>query len=288
MQAPDVFLTPATPHIRHCTNYKANMSRLPTLSTPGRSALAGPSTGIPTPTQRRTRSSLGAGNGQPLLINDEAMDQALQEALRTRPPSSLKASTLVRLEGTGDPNTPTQPLSLLKPDNGLGLGPRTPGLRPRTPATPSSRAVSRASTSSRPSISSAQPFTPRRTSMASSTTSNAPYARRPESRASVSKDSAYGGGEGLWIPAIGERVKLSGTGMEATVRFYGDTQFKGGCWAGVEFQGGFAGKGKNDGSVDGSVLTTAWHVWLIIDAVSNTSLVLRIAACLFSPQRSLP
>jgi dynactin complex subunit len=54
-----------------------------------------------------------------------------------------------------------------------------------------------------------------------------------------------------WMPVVGERVRMSGLGMEGTLRFIGQTQFKEGVWSGVELEGGFAGKGKNDGSVDG-------------------------------------
>jgi len=53
------------------------------------------------------------------------------------------------------------------------------------------------------------------------------------------------------MPVVGERVRMSGLGMEGTLRFIGQTQFKEGVWSGVELEGGFAGKGKNDGSVDG-------------------------------------
>lgn len=53
------------------------------------------------------------------------------------------------------------------------------------------------------------------------------------------------------MPVIGDRVRMSSMGMEGTLRFIGQTQFKEGVWAGVELEGGFAGKGKNDGSVDG-------------------------------------
>lgn len=40
-------------------------------------------------------------------------------------------------------------------------------------------------------------------------------------------------------------------GYEGVLRFYGTTEFKEGVWAGVELEGGFKGKGKNDGTVEG-------------------------------------
>lgn len=171
------------------------------------------------------------------------MDLALKEVLRNRPPSSLK----VQKDDNYDPDTPPQ-LSSQK----SYLAPRTPsGLRPRTPSglahTPSaSRAVSRGSVASRPSITGTNTFTPRRTSMASSTTSSTPYARRPESRASMA-----GGIDEKFSPIVGDRVRMQSMGMEGTLRYVGETEFKAGVWAGVELEGGFAGKGKNDGSVNG-------------------------------------
>lgn len=84
--------------------------------------------------------------------------------------------------------------------------------------------------------------------MASSTTSVTPYGRRPESRASIVSGAD---GEGKWVPIIGERVRMQAMGMEGTLRFVGETDFKAGVWAGVELEGGFAGKGKNDGSIGG-------------------------------------
>lgn len=229
---PSAFVTPERPR----------MSRLPTLATPGRVT---PTTGIPTPTHRRPRSSLGPGQSGPAQNNDGAeMDLALKEALKNRPPSSLtRRRDLLDVE---DPDSPTQVSQL----SASTLGPRTPGLRPRTPSaighgTPSaSRAVSRSSVA-RPSISGTSSFTPRRTSMASSVASATPHARRPESRASVVN------GDDKWMPVIGERVRMQAMGMEGTLRFLGETDFKAGVWAGIELEGGFSGKGKNDGSVGG-------------------------------------
>lgn len=53
------------------------------------------------------------------------------------------------------------------------------------------------------------------------------------------------------MPVIGERVRMQAMGMEGTLRFLGETDFKAGVWAGIELEGGFSGKGKNDGSVGG-------------------------------------
>ncbi|ORX37067.1 hypothetical protein BD324DRAFT_624655 [Kockovaella imperatae] len=223
------------------------MSRLPTISTPSRASTS--TTSLPTPTSRRPRSSLGVSQHRPSSreMDDPAAELALQEALKHRPPSSLRnvVHSTNALEAN-DPDTPTglgastlkTPASMLRAKTPLGLG---HGQHPTTPS--ASRAVSRA----RPSIGSATPLTNRRTSMASSTTtSTTPYgARRPESRL------AGGSGAEHWSPAIGERVRMQAMGMEGTLRYLGETEFKAGVWAGVELEGGFAGKGKNDGSVNG-------------------------------------
>jgi dynactin complex subunit len=54
-------------------------------------------------------------------------------------------------------------------------------------------------------------------------------------------------------PHIGDKVRMQSMGMEGILRFLGTTEFRDGIWAGVELEGGFAGKGKNDGSVEGYV-----------------------------------
>jgi CAP-Gly domain-containing linker protein 1 len=46
----------------------------------------------------------------------------------------------------------------------------------------------------------------------------------------------------------GESVRIESLGYEGTLRFVGEIEGKPGLWAGVELTGGFAGKGKNDGS----------------------------------------
>lgn len=50
---------------------------------------------------------------------------------------------------------------------------------------------------------------------------------------------------------IGESVRIESLGYEGTLKYLGEIDGKPGLWAGVELSGGFAGKGKNDGSVNG-------------------------------------
>lgn len=83
--------------------------------------------------------------------------------------------------------------------------------------------------------------------MASSVMSTTPYGRRPESRASVAHTSS----RAEWTPVIGEQVRVGSQGNEGVLRFLGEVEFKEGIWAGIELEGGLAGRGKNDGSIDG-------------------------------------
>jgi CAP-Gly domain-containing linker protein 1 len=50
---------------------------------------------------------------------------------------------------------------------------------------------------------------------------------------------------------VGDDVRIESLGFEGTLRFLGEIDGKQGIWAGVELSLGFAGKGKNDGSVNG-------------------------------------
>ncbi|TFK54395.1 hypothetical protein OE88DRAFT_1190754 [Heliocybe sulcata] len=52
--------------------------------------------------------------------------------------------------------------------------------------------------------------------------------------------------------SIGDNVRIESLGCEGTLRYVGEIDGKPGTWAGVELSGGFAGKGKNDGSVNGT------------------------------------
>ena len=50
---------------------------------------------------------------------------------------------------------------------------------------------------------------------------------------------------------MGDSVRVESLGFEGTLRYLGEISGKTGLFAGVELGGGFAGKGKNDGSVGG-------------------------------------
>lgn len=55
-------------------------------------------------------------------------------------------------------------------------------------------------------------------------------------------------------PRVGTSVEFelsAGETMTGTLRFIGGVEGKAGVWAGVELDDDFAGRGKNDGSVQG-------------------------------------
>ena len=49
-------------------------------------------------------------------------------------------------------------------------------------------------------------------------------------------------------PSIGDRVYISSTGQSGTLRYWGNTAFRDGLWAGIELDDE---TGKNDGTVQG-------------------------------------
>lgn len=72
---------------------------------------------------------------------------------------------------------------------------------------------------------------------------------RPSSRASdVFGRSVSRAGRAF---EIGDHVRLESLGFEGILKYLGEIDGKPGQFAGVELQGGFAGRGKNDGSFGG-------------------------------------
>ena len=71
---------------------------------------------------------------------------------------------------------------------------------------------------------------------------------RPESRQSEARGKSNGKDR---IFELGDAIRIESLGMEGTLRFMGSIEGKPGIWAGVELAPGFAGRGKNDGTVDG-------------------------------------
>jgi CAP-Gly domain-containing linker protein 1 len=229
-------------------------SQTPTRSVPRLSGLPTPGrTSIPTP--GRPRSATGGHGPEGFTrpnLDSEDMTKALSEAIRANDPSSHRISDASSI---GAPEaTPIMPgrrsaagglrPSLVTASRSSSTHSAPSGYADPTPKTPITSFRSKTPVTSTPGASSRMPFTPRQ-SFASN---------RPDSRASESRSSSRLGG--IVRPfEVGDRVRIESLGMEGTLRFLGEASFKPGIWAGVELSGGFAGRGKNDGSVNGYVQT---------------------------------
>jgi hypothetical protein len=62
---------------------------------------------------------------------------------------------------------------------------------------------------------------------------------------------------------VGDNVRIESLGFEGALRYLGEIDGKPGLWAGVELSGGFAGKGKNHGSVGTYVYISFLHHGLL-------------------------
>ena len=197
------------------TNQKPRSSGIPT---PGR-----PSTGIPTPGRLRSVSSAGSTVQSSAVtpVEDTAyMSRTLADAIKANDPAQHRTSTSSQNLSTLSPSSPS---------NAYSSGRSISANRPSSVAS-SVSAVS--SVNSR--VSSAQ---------------NHPTPARSASRQSnVHGRSVSRAGRQF---EIGDDVRIESLGFEGVLRFIGPIEGKPGEWAGVELGGGFAGKGKNDGSANG-------------------------------------
>ncbi|KAJ7218148.1 hypothetical protein GGX14DRAFT_440092 [Mycena pura] len=98
-------------------------------------------------------------------------------------------------------------------------------------------------------------FGPRPSSVASSSSLRQPErAKTPTSRPPSRQSDVFGKStsrSGARALEVGDNVRIESLGYEGTLRYLGSIDGKPGLWAGVELAGGFASKGKNDGSVNG-------------------------------------
>ncbi|KAF7361996.1 CAP-Gly domain-containing protein [Mycena venus] len=98
-------------------------------------------------------------------------------------------------------------------------------------------------------------FSARPSSVASSSSAKAPErAKTPTTRPPSRTSDVFGKSTTRATPRafeVGDNVRIESLGYEGTLRYIGTIDGKPGLWAGVELGGGFAGKGKNDGSVAG-------------------------------------
>ncbi|KAH9083415.1 hypothetical protein EDB83DRAFT_2511738 [Lactarius deliciosus] len=192
---------------------KVRQSAIPT---PGKTS------GIPTPGRLRSSSIASQQSGQ-LPQESDSMSRAFADAIKANDPALHRAG---RISEPGNPSlSPRGPLSFL-PQSGR----RSVTGRPSSAASSSSHAGA----------------TPARPTIAART--KTPSARPPSRQSDTFIRSSSRVGRSF---EVGDNVRIESLGFEGTLRYLGEIAGKTGQWAGVELSGGFVGKGKNDGSVDG-------------------------------------
>ncbi|KAG8709992.1 hypothetical protein FRC09_000365, partial [Ceratobasidium sp. 395] len=210
------------------------------MTTPARSIPGPRVSGIPAPGLRsgiptpglRPRSSTGSNTTlAPRTADAETMSKALQDAIRAHDPSRHSNESLSPPFSSASVSGRRSVAAIVRPPSAASTSSsRVPSDQHRIPAR-SKTPVSATSTSSRAA------FTPR-----------ASLASRPDSRASNIGRSLSRAGQEF---DVGDAVRIESLGMEGTLQFMGEIEGKSGIWAGVELAPAFAGRGKNDGSVNG-------------------------------------
>lgn len=200
------------------------------MATPGKprqSAIPAPamsraSSGIPTPGRPRSSASVyHSASGTP-IEDDHEISRALADALRANDPAQHR--------------TMVPPISLVRTTSS-SLSPKSSLAQSGRRSVAAGRPPSSASTSS--ALSSSTRASAGRTPVAARTVS------RPPSRHAdlhQSKNRTF---------EVGDNVRIESLGFEGVLRYLGPIDGKPGQWAGVELSGGFAGKGKNNGTVGG-------------------------------------
>ena len=244
---------------------------------------------IPTP-KRLSFGGGGSNAGTPTaksrrMLDDPEAGAAFQDVMRSRPPSSLSHSVRPpsRLEQShsGDlaQSTSSLPLGSTKTASGtegfiskygnvsLGMGspdtssPRTPvPASRRAPSTYLRQSVLAQSNSSTPSRATSSSFrTPTAKPRSSLSAQTAPIARTASTSRPTTPTTESRSRRAMppprreeFQPAVGDHVCIASLGnFEGVVRYIGPIEGKVGTFAGIELDAGFAGKGKNDGSVAG-------------------------------------
>ncbi|KZT28919.1 hypothetical protein NEOLEDRAFT_683072 [Neolentinus lepideus HHB14362 ss-1] len=188
--------------------------RYSAIPTPGKAA------GIPTPARLRSSSTAGQHVSP---VTDDFASRAFADAMKAHDPTQHRSGRSSDVS-----------VSSLSPQSALPSaesGRRSVSSRP-TSAASSSSAIS----STVPQLQ--RPRTPSTTSRPRSRQSELPAPPTTATRPSKTFD-------------VGDNVRIESLGYEGTLRYLGEIDGKPGAWAGVELSGGFAGKGKNDGSVNG-------------------------------------
>jgi len=183
----------------------------------------GRSSSIPTPGRSRSSSSATAIGEVREDVDAEYMSKALADAIKSNNPA-------LHRERAGDVHSTS--------------------LSPMNVSTSSTSISGRSSVSSAYSSASMPKPPPTR--------SKTPVSVRPQSRQSdVFARSSSRAGKTF---EMGDNVRIESLGFEGVLRYFGAIDGKPGLWAGVELSKGFAGKGKNDGSVGGCAFSI--HRWL--------------------------
>jgi hypothetical protein len=205
---------PGTPRYRQLLEHLPR-SGMSSAAGKGRSSAVpavGRTSSIPTPGRPRSASSNHAYPAIGSAPEDEYISRAFADAIMANDPANHRSS---RDQWSLSPPSPHFP---------------SPSGRPSLSGRPSSAA----SSSSVASISAVR------------ATKQVP---RPASRTSdVFTRSSSRLGKTF---EIGDHVRVESLGFEGVLRYLGEIDGKTGQFAGVELSGGFAGKGKNDGSVNG-------------------------------------
>jgi CAP-Gly domain-containing linker protein 1 len=184
------------------------------IPTPGRASA------IPTPGRSRSSSS---ANQYPPTSDVEYMSRAFADAIKANDPAHHRS---IRVSDTSSLQ-PSPPSASLLAQSGR-------------------RSVAGRSSSVNSSSSAAAGHTPYKVLVERS---KAPTGVRSSSRQSdVSVRSSSRAGRAF---EVGDNVRIESLGYEGTLRYMGAIDGKSGLWAGVELSGGFAGKGKNNGTVNG-------------------------------------
>ena len=185
------------------------------IPTPGKTS------GIPTP--GRLRSTSTASQSGQLPQESDSLSRAFADAIKANDPALHRTGRIS--EPANLSPSPRAPLSLL-PQSGR----RSVTGRPSSAASSSSHA---GATPARPTL---------------ATRTKTPSVRPPSRQSDVFIQSSSRVGRSF---EVGDNVRIESLGFEGTLRYLGEIDGKTGQWAGVELSGGFVGKGKNDGSVDG-------------------------------------
>ncbi|KAG6868925.1 hypothetical protein C0993_007699 [Termitomyces sp. T159_Od127] len=183
-------------------------------ATPGKfrqSGIPGPARTSAIPTPSRSRASSTVLNPNPNPSDVEYMSRAFAEAIKANDPAHHRPSLT----------------------NTASVSPKSASFSQSGRRSVAARPSSVASTSSSSGTQYPRAKTPVQTHS------------RPPSRTSDAPKAAPKSFE------VGDNVRIESLGFEGTLRYVGPIEGKQGTWAGVQLSGGFAGKGKNNGTVNG-------------------------------------